>query len=251
MPITAGALSKVSVGSTTDSLLSAAATGGTTPYSYQWYRSTATGFSPGSANKVSGATALSLNDSSLTPGTQYYYKVVVIDSAATPLSASATQLGVLTTQPVQSQNAFSLSPQLGELDLRFNYNTVSAQVDVSQVGSLYPGAAVKVIDSAGGIPKVVGCAANSDEVFGFINYDIKTQSYVAGDKIEISQSGNVIYLYATGSIARGAQVTLDLSTNGGVQSKNSGDKIVGFAFDQGTVGLLIRVKLIVPSFTLA
>lgn len=105
MAITAGTLSQVAIGNTTDSLLATAATGGTTPYSYQWYRSTVTGFSPGVSNAVSGATALALNDSGLTPGSVYFYKVVVRDSAATPLSASYSQLGVLT----QGQNQLSIS----------------------------------------------------------------------------------------------------------------------------------------------
>lgn len=251
MAITAGALSQVSVSSTSDSLLATASTGGTAPYSYQWYRSTVTGFSPGSLSAVSGATALSLNDSPLTPGTQYYYKVVVIDSAATPLSASYTQLGVLTTQAVLSQNQFAETAFLGLVDQQYAYDTLAVQVDVSQATALVPGQAVKMVNSAGGLPKVVACSANTDEVLGFINYNFKDRNYPAYAPCEISQAGNVIYLYATTVIARGAQVTLDLTTVGGVQSKNTGDKIVGWAMDQGAVGSLIRVHLATPSFTLA
>jgi len=137
------------------------------------------------------------------------------------------------------------------LDLRFNTDTISAQVDVSQVGPLLAGMAVKVVNSSDGVPKVVGCAANSDGVFGFINYDIKSQSFNPGDRVELSQAGNVIYLVGTGAIARGAQVTLDLSYQGGVAQKvtSSGNNIVGFAFDQcAGVGQLLRVRLSVPSF---
>lgn len=105
MSITAGSISLSSVGNTTDSLVATAATGGTTPYSYQWYRSTTTGFSPGAGSSLSGATALSLSQTGLVSGTQYYYKVVVIDSAGTPASASYSQLGVLT----QGQSNLSLA----------------------------------------------------------------------------------------------------------------------------------------------
>lgn len=118
MTLTAGTLSLVTVGNNSDSLSATAATSGTTPYSYQWYRSTSSNFSPGSGNAVSGATALTLNDTGLVPGTQYYYKMVVIDSAATPASASYSQLPVLTRgQSVLSlANVMSVSvsqPQLG------------------------------------------------------------------------------------------------------------------------------------------
>lgn len=254
MALAAGALSQVSVSSTTASLSSAVATGGTTPYAYQWYRSTVSGFSPGVGNIITEATSLTLNDSGLTPGTAYFYKVVVTDSAATPATATSSQLAVSSTQPTLSQNQFTESSFLGMVDQRFNYNTSEVEIDLSQSGSLYPGQAVKIVDSADGIPKVIGCAANSDVVFGFINFDIKTQIYVAGDRAEISQSGNVIYLYATGAIARGAQVTLDLSTKGGVGQLvgSSGASIVGYAYDKASAaGQLIRVKVAAPSYLVA
>lgn len=250
MTLTAGALSVVSVSSTSASLVSAVATSGTAPYTYQWYRSTASGFSPGGGNIISGATSLSLTDTGLIPGTQYYYKVVVTDSVAA--TATSSQLAVQTQPQVQSPNSLVQSPQLGMLDLRFNPDTVSVEVDQSQVGSLPPGSAVKVVDSVGGVPKVVGCAADSDEVAGFIVYDIKTQSFVPGQPCEIAMAQNVMYLFSTGAISRFQQVCLDLTTIGGVSAPVTGNKIVGFAYDKApAAGSLIRVKLQTPSYLLA
>lgn len=249
MTLTAGALSLVSQASTSLQLSSAAASGGTAPYTYQWYRSTTSGFTPGAGNIIAGATALSLTDTGLIPNTQYYYKVVVTD--AVPNTATATQLASATLPPVLSQNQFAMAPYLGTVDLRFAYNSVSVQVDVSQATALYAGAAVKMVDSADGVPKVVGCAANSDEVLGFINYDIKSQTFVAGSACEISMAGNVMYLYATGAISRGAQVQLDISTMGGVAQSvgSSGADIVGWAYDKAAAaGALIRVVIKTPSF---
>jgi hypothetical protein len=60
MTLTAGAITQTAVTDTTASLVVAAATGGTRPYTYQWYRSTTSGFSPGGGNIISGATALTL-----------------------------------------------------------------------------------------------------------------------------------------------------------------------------------------------
>jgi hypothetical protein len=252
MTLTAGVISQTSVSQSGAVLAATAATGGTGPYTYQWYRSTTTGFSPGGGNIISGATALSLTDSGLVPNTIYYYKVVVTDTGNSNVTATYTQLAVTTSIPSQSPNAFAQSPQLGMIDLRFDYDTVAVQIDSSQATALYAGSAVKIVDSADGVPKVVGCAANSDEVLGFINYDIKTAAFTAGMPAEISMSGNVMYLYSTGAIARGVQVSLDITSPGGVRSAsgNTGDKIVGWAYDKATAaGQLIRIFLKTPSFT--
>lgn len=251
MSITAGTLSQVSVGPTIASLLATAATAGTGPYTYQWYKSTTTGFSPGGGNIISGATALTLNDTGLVPGTLYYYKVVATDTGHSNDTAEYTQLPVTTSAPELSQNQFSMTSYLGVVDQLYAYNTSAVDVDASQATTLYTGAAVKMADVAGGAPKVVGCSANSDNVLGFINYDIKSRAYVAGDRAQISKSGNVIYLYATGAISRGVQVSLDLTTNGGVRAAatHTGDRIVGWSYDKAAAaGDLIRVFLQTPSF---
>lgn len=86
----------VSIQAVGDILATAGAVSGTTPYSYQWYRSTSSGFSPATANIIGGATALTLNDSGLSQGTTYYYVVVARDSAGTAHQAVTSQLAVTT-----------------------------------------------------------------------------------------------------------------------------------------------------------
>lgn len=251
MSLGVGPITQVSVSDTKASLSCAAASGGTGPYTYQWYRSTTTGFSPGAGNIISGATSLTLNDSGLIPNTQYYYVVVVTDTGNGNATANSSQLAVATAPQSLSQNQFAQSPVVGMIDMRFPYNTVSVQIDSSQATALYPGAAVKMVDSVDGVPKVVGCSADSDEVLGFINFDIKSPNFPAGAMAEISMAGNVIYLFATGAIARGVQVSLDLTTMGGVRSAagNTGDDIVGWAYDKAAAaGALIRVFVKTPSF---
>lgn len=252
MALTAGTLSRVSVGQTSASLSSTVPTGGTTPYLYQWYRSTTSGFTPGTANALSGATLSTLTNTGLIAATQYYYKVVYTDSNATALVVTSAQLGVATAIADQNQNQFAQTEILGKLDLALNFNTVSVEIDSSEAGTLKAGQAVKMVDSANGIPKVIACAANTDECLGFINYSVKDQSFVAGSRCEISMAGNCMYLFATGAIARGAKVTLDVSSVGGVQSAVTSDKVVGWAFDKAaTGGVVIRVILTTPSFTVA
>lgn len=251
MALTAGVLSQLSVASNTAQLSSTAASGGTGPYTQQWYRSTTTGFSPGGGNIIAGATALTLNDSGLIPNTPYFYKVVYTDTGNSNTTVNSTQLAVTTTATQLNPNQFAQTTVVGMIDLRFPYNSVSVQIDASQSGNLYPGSAVKMVDSADGIPKVVGCASDADEVLGFINFDIKTIAFIAGSLAEISMGGNVMYLYATGAIARGTQVCLDLTSPGSVAqvTGSGGEDIVGWAYDKAVAaGALIRVFLKTPSF---
>lgn len=253
MTLTAGALSSSFVGATTASLVSAAATSGTSPYTYQWYRSTTTGFTPGGGNILSGATALTLADSGLIPNTPYFYKVIATDSVAA--TATSSQLAVVTTGAVLSPNQFAQSSIAGTVDLRFAPFTVAVQIDASQVGSIYAGAPVKIVaqSAANAVPKVVACSASTDECYGFLNYDIKTIAFQAGYRAEVSMTGNVIYLYATGAITQGSQVQLDVTNNGVAQLVgSSGANVVGWAFDgAAAMGSLIRVVLRTPSFLFA
>lgn len=136
MSVTAGALSKVSVGQTTASLSSAAASGGTGPYTYQWYRSTTSGFTPGAGNIISGATSLTLSDSGLSAATTYYYKVVATDTGAGNATSTSAQLAVSTAAASPVPNQFVQNAILGMLDLRSNTETMAVEIDASQSGSL-------------------------------------------------------------------------------------------------------------------
>ena len=81
--------------STTVGLTVTEATGGTGPCTRQWHRSTSSGFTPGVGTALSGATALTLSETGLTPSTSYYYKVVQTDSATA--SVTTAQKAVTTT----------------------------------------------------------------------------------------------------------------------------------------------------------
>lgn len=244
MSTTAGALSKVSVGKNAASLLSAGASGGTGPYTYQWYRSTTTGFTPGAGNLISGATALTLDDTGLDAGTTYFYKVKATDSGA--VADTSGQLTVTTAAALPEQNQFAQSQVLGQVVLGNPVGTYSAQIGEDVTDTLVAGQAVKVIDDANGLPQVEPCDADDDELWGFINYDVKSQGFVAGDRCEISQAGNVMLLQATGPVARGEEVCLDVTYVGGVRAKSdatNGDTIAGYAYDKASAAQLIRVKL--------
>jgi hypothetical protein len=115
---------------------------------------------------------------------------------------------------------------------------------------MYPGAPVKrVASSQGSAPVVTLCTAETDEVFGFITFDIKNPAFIAGMTANVSIKNNVLYMYATAAIVAGAQVQLDLAGNGIKTAADSNDTIVGWAFDSAAAsGQLFRVYIETPSY---
>jgi hypothetical protein len=148
-------------------------------------------------------------------------------------------------------NQFNQSAIQGMTDLRFGGAVVSAQIDVSSGGSLPPGQAVKVVDSLGGVPKVVECAADSDEVFGFIVYDQIHPTFDAYDPCNIAlvNGGACMFMTASAAIARNAVVTIVVASDK-VKTAAGGGRDVGRAYDKASAdGDLIRVLLLPKTTT--
>jgi hypothetical protein len=255
MSLAAGALSKAYVGSSSAVLTSAVATGGTGPYTYQWYRSQTTGFSPGAGNIISGATALVLNDSGLLAANTYYYKVIATDTGNSNVTATSSQL-TMVTEPAQNQNQFAIQSQLGIVDLKLgSTNVISAQVDSSVAnnnpGVLFPGQAVKIVaNTAGGVPRVAACSSNSDQCIGFVVYNIKDIQYAPNALLEMAMFGSVIWCYATGAVTQFAEACIDTSYVGGVQASGNSSTVVGWFVDGASAAGLVRVMLL-PNYSFA
>jgi len=124
-------------------------------------------------------------------------------------------------------------------------------VDSTQATPLVAGQAVKIVDSAGGVPKVVACSADTDVVMGHVAMTNKDQNFPAYAAVEIVMEG-VIYLTATAAISRLAQVCGDpASAAGNVKASvaASGKPITGYALDKAVnAGDLIRVVVQCPAF---
>lgn len=244
MSLAAGALSKVQVGQSTANLSSAVATGGTGPYTYQWYRSTTTGFSPGAGNILTGQTALTLNDSGLLGGTTYFYLVVATDTGNGNATANSAQLTVA-TQASLSQNQFAQQTVVGMIDLKVgSTNVIAVQVDSSVTTQIFPGQAVKIVaNTTGGIPKVAPATGKADAVIGFARFNQKDVQYIAGQNLEIAMFGSVIWLWATGAVTQFAEVCTDPTYIGGCQATGNTATFIGWAVDGIAAAGAIRVML--------
>ena len=245
-------ISVIATFATSTELQGTAATG-VGPFDYQWHKSTTENFTPAGGNAIAGAENLTLVDTGLTPNVIYYYKLVSIDTGNSNLQQISNQATTTTAQQSVETNTIGQSPFIGELDLMMNWNTVAAQVDVSEASILVPGQAVKVVDNTNGIPTVIKCAANTDEVFGFINFNPKQGRFRKGDRMQVSLKGNIMYMSASTPIARMQQVTLQIANAGSVAAANGsgGETIVGWAYDKAVnPGDVIRVYIETPSFLL-
>lgn len=147
-----------------------------------------------------------------------------------------------------NQNQFAMTPIQGALDLPYNFNTKACQVDSSVVTALLPAQPVKIQTDIGGVPKLVAAALDTDDIFGFVNYNLKNANFPALAAVEVSNKGNVMWMQASGAISRGAKLNVVIATVGMVQSDAGGGKtVIGRALDgAANSGDLIRVEIGTP-----
>ncbi len=146
-----------------------------------------------------------------------------------------------------NQNQFTEQIIQGVVTQALNTNTISCAVYASETTPLIAGQAVKIVDSAGGVPKVTAVTADTDDVFGFVNYNQKNIDFAAGEAVEISFfRGNIMWMTSSAAIARNAKVMV-VVTGTKVATRASTGICVGRAIDKATAGdQLIRVLIDLP-----
>ncbi len=157
-----------------------------------------------------------------------------------------------------NQNQFAQEVVKGLVDLRYSVNTIPCRVSSSESVALVPGQLVKLVDVAGGSPVVTAVTADTDTVFGVVNYNIRDVSFAASSAVEISSSLNIVYLEASAAIARGAGV-MPVITGQKVATATASKTTVGIALDKAAAdGDLIRVliaavgtRALFPAFAVA
>jgi hypothetical protein len=140
--LTAGTASVTGIASGQVTLSAAAASGGTSPYSYQWQQS-ATGGGAGFSD-IAGATSLAPTVTGLTDGTLYYFRLKVTDSAGSPATAYSNEVSatpgngtVTPTQPVAYQTFQRDSAGYADIPVAGSYLGTPTTLEASFAGRSY------------------------------------------------------------------------------------------------------------------
>jgi hypothetical protein len=114
-------------------------------------------------------------------------------------------------QNIQNLNQFRQTPMIGQLDMLVNNNVLACRIYSGSVATvLTAGQAMKLVDQVGEIP-VIDIAAVTDKVFGFIVHNMKGDTFVKGDVVDLALKDSVMYMQASAAIARGAKVQVDVT----------------------------------------
>lgn len=144
---------------------------------------------------------------------------------------------------VQNSNQFDIGREKGELSLAQNFNVVNGKVASTETATLGAAHAVKIADVAGTLPSFLQVDADTDVIFGFVPYNIKTTTYDANEPVKVAGEGTFMHMEANAAIARGAQLGYVVA-NQRVATAAALDTIIGVAYDKATAqGDLIRVKI--------
>jgi hypothetical protein len=155
------------------------------------------------------------------------------------------------SQNYQNLNQFAQLPILGDTATKVNLNTLSVQIDPNSINTLLPGDAVYMTATAGTTILVDKCSATVAP-FGYVLYNLKTDTFIAGDAVEIGVAGQIMYALAAGTITRGNNLEYDPSASliTGPQMLASGgvNPISALALDNATTGNLFRMIVLGVSY---
>ena len=132
----------------------------------------------------------------------------------------------------------------GMLDLGINSNLFDCRIDPASVADLSDvnASAFKIVDVAGKSIIVDVATLAADDIFGFLPYEVKTNSYVAGDFIRLATNMSVMKMEASAVVARGAD--LEILPAGSKVLTNAGGTSIGRSLDKAAAdGDLIRVLI--------
>lgn len=140
-------------------------------------------------------------------------------------------------------NQFAGANVKGQVDKIITPQTFPVQLIATSVATLVPGDFVKLAGTAQGGAILVEKCAVTDVPFGVVPYNVKKNSFTAGETLEVLGPGSVVWLESDAAIATGASLEY-VVTNAEVKTNAGVNPICGIALDTaGGAGELIRVLL--------
>lgn len=111
----------------------------------------------------------------------------------------------------QNLNQFKQTPLVGQPDLTVNQNIVPARILATSTGGalLVAGNGFKLSDTAGPVPIVDLIADATEQIWGVAIHNMKRDTFVAGDYLDLALVGSTVWMQTSAAIARGAKVQLD------------------------------------------
>lgn len=148
-----------------------------------------------------------------------------------------------------NQNQFGQTPIIGQVSQLHNPNIFPAQIlPASPATVITAGTAVKLVTGAGAQVQVEICTSVTDgPVFGYIAFNMRKNTYVPGDTVEIAAVNSVMLMKSSAAIARGANVSATPPVAGSdplVTTSVATNFVSGQALDRATAAnQLIRVLI--------
>lgn len=148
---------------------------------------------------------------------------------------------------VQNSNQFAPTFEKGQLVNDRAESTITCRFnpDSTAAASMVPGVAVKLVNLAGQTLPVVDVAAATEEIFGFLPYNLKTNTFVAGDIMAIASFGQEMWMEASAAINGGASVEIVAAGSTVITSAGT-NAIVGINMLPVADGDLARVLIQTP-----
>lgn len=99
--------------------------------------------------------------------------------------------------------------------------------------------------ASSGLPIVTPITATSDVVYCVVSRNLRTGSFVGGDKVKAWVADEVVWLAASAAITAGAKVSAN--TNGTIAAQAGGAKVLGIAESSAAAaGDLVAVRITSP-----
>lgn len=142
-------------------------------------------------------------------------------------------------------NVFAPTEEIkGRKVMPANTESFSGIIDASVEGEVAPATPLKIVASSSKLPHFAPAASDSDNIVGFLEWNVIRGKYAAGIPCQVSPDTNVMYMEASGAINAGVNVAMDSYSNITVKAAGAGSKVIGYALEAASAaGQLIRVKI--------